>query len=433
MLPIHKRLFAIFFLSAFLVASCSSGNSNTGSNTTTEVVGELPNVGIDPESMVIEEEEQQAVIVSTSSQITVLETGVDGGPELTNDGLNDAGIHLRQFLSWTDSEQARLDLGAISFTDGGDRSSFADILAAEGGTLIALLPGLQSSSGVVDADIESIGIVDGRMKVLVRSQVVGNCPADSAFATPFRILHVSTATPELLFREYISPCVSDETIDVNAIGDITIDFIDDVTARIDWVPPSIADDKSRYEVIDTGRELLMVDITSEPTFTLNDIVPGIIYTPRIALIDANGNPLSRGTSIAVMTNAPSGLFRGRAMSEDLEALKVQFAGVGARNCGEFGGLEQQDGAVTEVSDCVGQALMEGTAFTADRVIVQEGFSFQSLVGDAGGNSWLLELQNSDVPIVNDFAPSTNSGGGLVGEVCRQPAVVVDGVFSRFSC
>jgi len=422
MLPVHTRLPAMLFSAAFLVASCSADDSNNS-----------PNTANTPEPMMIDVEQQQGSN-SDVGQITVLETRIDGGPELTEGGSLGAGIHLRQFYSWTDSEEAQADLKALPFTDGGDRSAFADILAAEGGTLIALFAGLQNTSGVVDVDVESIGMTDDRMTVLVKSQIEGNCTADSAFATPFRILHVSAATPELQFHEFISPCIAAETVFPNDIGNISIDFTNEATARLHWDPPPIADDQTRYAVVDIGSELFpMNDSTNELSYTLTNIVPNIVYSRRIVPLDANGNALSQGRSIALMVDAPSSAFRGRANEEDLERLKVQFSGTEAKYCGEIDGNEQNNAAASEVLDCISQALEEGIAFTADNIIRTEGSGLQSLVGDDSGNRWLLGLEFSDVPISNDFAPSTVSGGGLIGEICPQPTFLMEAGFDRFAC
>jgi len=73
------------------------------------------------------------------------------------------------------------------------------------------------------------------------------------------------------------------------------------------------------------------------------------------------------------------------------------------------------------------------AFTADKVIPAEGFTYQSLVVDDLANGWLLEIQFSDVPISNSFAPSKDRGGNLSGDVCPQPALLPENSTAQFAC
>ena len=405
------RHFAVLAFLTTLVLGCTNGS--------TDSIPDSPNEPIPFDA--------------DSVQINVLEASDYGGPELTNNGTEESGIQLRRFYAYTNPEHAQAELGALSFSDGGNGSALVDILTQEGGTLVALFLGLQNSTGVVDADIESVEYVDERLVITVNTQVLGSCTADSAFAAPFRILHIKATAPTVLFREVIQQCVEEEITNTTRISNITVDFLDNSTARINWVPPTISGDETRYDVINVDRELETYDGTNEPSITIANMVPGVIYARRIVPIDTNGVVLSQGTPIALMLNAPSGAFRGHAVRSDLEKLKTQLVGDGAKDCGEFTVRFHDDEMVSEISDCVSNALEEGNAFTADRVIIGEATSYESLISNGVGNSWLLIQSNSDVINTNDFAPDIKFGGSLTGQVCIQPAVSINGNFSQFTC
>ena len=437
--PSQFRLFVSILLSGFLFSSCSDSDSdNTEESAVESVVGTQTESGT---GTVMDEGSEPVTAADDESSennpgpiaVTILEAGVEGGPELTSDSISDAGIHLRRFQAWSDAEQARADLSAASFSDGGDRSSLADILVREGGTIVALYPGLQSSSGVVDANIELVEINDERMTVTIRTQVAGSCTADSALAAPFRILHVAAISPRIFFRESIHECFEEGDIEPSRIGQITVDFPDDTTARIDWVPPIDADDQTRYDVTRSRSEADPIDSTAEPTHTISDLVPGVIYTRRIVPVNANEETLSRGTSIALMVDAPASTFRGRATRNDLEALMTRLVGNDLRDCGEFFAILDDDETATEVVECFSEALEENIAFTAERVLIGEATSYQLLIGDGDGNNWVLMLDNSDVLLENDFAPSTFSGGSLAGRSCMFPQILIENNRTQFSC
>ena len=406
----------LFAVAILLVAGCSSSSTTGRTN--------AGPVGMD----------ESPPAMSDSMQISILESGIDDGPELTNNTTDDAGIHLRRFYAWTSPEQARTALAALSFSDGGDRSALADVLEQNGGTLIGLFAGLQTSSGVVDTSIDSVETNDERLVVTVKTQVEGNCPADAALAAPYRILHVADTAPDVLFREVIQQCVEDDASNTTRISNITVDFLDDATARVDWVQPSGSDDQTRYDVINTEREQEIYDGTNEPSFIISNMVPGIIYSRRIVPIDNNGDVLSQGTSIALMVDAPSGAFRGRAELDDLDKLKISLLGKDVRDCGELTVPYDNDEVASKVAECVSRALEEGVAYAADRVVQGEAFDYDSLVGDGNGNSWLLTQGNSDVNNMNNaFAPGRIFGGYLSGQVCVLPAVLIKSNFGRFTC
>jgi len=268
---------------------------------------------------------------------------------------------------------------------------------------------------------------------MVKTQVSGSCLVSEGTGAPFRILHVTGSAPSVIFREVIQPCVGDDASSTNRISGITVNFLDDSTARIQWEQPSTSGAQTRYDVIDLDREQEVYLGVSEPSFTIANIVPGFIYTRRIVPINSDGEVLSQGTPIALMVNAPSGAFRGRATRDDLEALKISLAGNNVRDCGEFTVPFDNDDIASEVSDCVNQALEEGIAFTADIIIPGEAFSYESLVGDNEGGSWLFTQGNSDVSLANVFTQSIVFGGYLTGKLCLLPAVSLDTNSGVFVC
>ena len=430
-------LFGSLLLASCLFAGCSNSGSDSilGAQDGIEPVV-VPGVSavMNPSSDPVLENDDKLPENNTGSiSVTVLDAGADGGPELTNGGLNQPGIQLRRFYAWSDAEQARADLAATSFSDGGDRSALADVLIREGGTLIALYPGFQTSSGVVDSAIELVELNDERLTVQVRTQVAGGCVADSAFAAPFRILHVPAASPSVFFRESIHRCYEEDDIDANRVRSVTVDFLDDKTARINWVPPRDAGDRTRYEISTSRDQASPLNITSALTHTITDLIPGVIYTRRITPKNTDREGSSRGASVAVMVDAPSGAFWCHADRDDLEALKSRFINSDFTNCGKFFAFLEDGEGAPEVSDCITQSLEEGSAFTAERVLIGEAPIYQLLVGDNDGNSWLLELYYTDVSFENDFAPSPSNGGALSVRPCLLPRVLVQNDRAQFSC
>jgi hypothetical protein len=426
---------------ALLVFACTTSTPDNETDPSTNTEEDQQTIVSEGQSTTNEEDLPTTIDATETDSpvVRILEENVDGGPALTKDNPNEAGIHLRQFHAWNDPEQARSDLATLVFTDGGDRSAWADVLAMEGGTLVALLPGIQRSSGIVNTDIKSITTDNEQLTLTVRTTVAGRCSADDSLATPFRIAHVSAAAPDVLFREAIIPCTeATDEMGSTSISGISVHFPDDATAHIDWNPPTNTDNQIRYNVVESANQADILESVIQPGHTIHDLVPGVIYTRRIEPVNNDGDALAAGTSIALMVDAPSGVFRGRAVREDLEKLKSQLAGDNPTDCGEFANPgdfiipDENINTASEVSDCVVQALDNGVAFTADRTFIGEAYSYSSLVGDNMGNRWLLKQGNSDVVLENDFVPSAPVYGGyLTGQTCETPAVNVN--TEEFTC
>ena len=361
-----------------------------------------------------------------------LAEGVDGGPILTDDPDAEAGLHLRRFVAYTDADEAREALDAIDWRDGADRSDLADVLDTEGGTLLGLYLGLQPVQGPIGTSVNDVAAEEDRLVVALRTTTADGCDADDASGAPFRIVHVGARAPRVVFREAIVPC-EDGAGPVDEVSSIDVEFTGDSSAVITWAAPPSAGESVSYDVIrqDGEQGADVYDGVTGRRYEVDDLVPGIVRIYRIVPVDPDSGAVPRGRVLALITDAPSALFKGRVSREDFETHAGSLAGPGAIDCGDR--VVSFAGEPEAAPTCAENALADGEAFVRTWTFIGGESPFaRALAGDSEGNVWLLDWQTSDVGLSNPFVPSSSFDDGLLeGRSC--PVPLIDDESGRVRC
>lgn len=364
-----------------------------------------------------------------------LAAAVSGGPPLTDDP-DGTGIHLRRFDAYVDADEARAALSSLVWSDGSDRTDAADVLEREGGTLLGLYLGRQTSLGPFDATVTGVADEGDRLVVAVDTAYGGPCYGDGALGAPFRLVHVAASAPAVEFREALVPCEADPGLeDPHEVRDVAVEFVDDGRAVLTWSAPANGGPDTRYDVVDESGEYETYDGVDAPRYEATGLVPGLVRAYRIVPVDPDLDGAPRGVPVALVVDAPSALFRGRVRTEDFMARAAALAGDGAVDCGDAesdGGTFPAAGAGDGAPGCVDRALAEGLAFRRTWTFrVGEAPFARALVGDDAGDVWRLDFALTDVGLANAFAPGDDLGGELRGTPC--PVPVVDDAAGRVRC
>ena len=310
------------------------------------------------------------------------------------------------------------------------------MLAREGGTLLGLYLGRQTSLGPYDATVTGVGDEGDRLVVAVDT-TYGGCNGDGALGSPFRLVHVAASAPAVTFREALVPCEADTGLqDPDEVSDVTVEFVDDERAVLTWSAPANGGPDARYDVVDESGEYRTFDGVGAPRYEVDGLVPGLVRAYRIVPVDPGLDDAPRGVPVGLVVDAPSALFQGRVQVEDFMARVAALAGDGAVDCGDAEspptGIFSAPDTGESAAGCVDRALAEGLAFRRTwTFLVGEAAFARALVGDDAGDVWRLDFALSDIDLGNAFAPGADFGGQLLGTPC--PVPIVDDANGRVRC
>lgn len=415
------RSFLCLFLSGAL-AGCSSDSDPDAPNSQPTTDGPNATAGLDGAGGADDPSSGDSLVGAEPERSwRTLDEGVDGGPVFADDP-EEAGLHLRRFVAHADAEEARVALAALDWSDGADRSALADILEAEGGTLLGLYPGRQSSQGAVGTSVRDVAVEGDRLVVALRTTTDAGCDADSAFGTPFRVVLVGAEARETLFREAIVPCEEAGAAVPDRVRDVAVEFTGDSSATITWSAPAATGEGVRYDVVsrDGERGADVYDGVDAGRYEVDGLVPGLVRAYRIVPVDPSSGESFTGVDVALVVDAPSALFAGRVRREDFEARARALAGPNAIDCGD-GGPAASSAEPKASTGCAERALANGEAFVRTWTLPSEGEAAIALAANGDGDAWLLDF---DLPDAGDFeaafAPIADPGGRLLGRPCPVP-------------